>query len=292
VAKKIGATFLWVVERHASPSSKNQELEDYAESERQLYTLYAGIPLKDALKDLTKRQARIIWFFNGANPNQIPEQEQNDYYTAKRYLGFLLSDRLLTRWSEGDLCPEESFREEYIEYFQGLTVEEFVRFKAYLRWLDRTKHRRITHPARQDEDYLVSLGFLDRLILKCRRNCCGDNEQFWRQIAEGQKYVDRTRDLSVIKTAKSNTLRRLFRDSEIAVVDAFVDRFYGLIRQLPATPVPEGLIEDIVHSIYEKPHLTNMFELFLKFFLASKLSPQAYLAIRTRVGKEPLAILN
>lgn len=293
IAKNIYATFKWVIERDASvDSDKNREIEDYIQSEKYFQTKYSGKePIKEVLSDLTENQARILWFFKGCRPNQTSEEEKDDYYSAKRYIGFLLADRLLLECHEKKICPDESLKPEYVEYLQGVTIEEFTRFRAYLRWHDRNRNGSIKDTDKHLEDYLTAMDFLDKAMINCKNKECNDSLLFWKKIVENENYARRINQVSLIKQAKINTLKRLFRDypKQVEYIEIFVAKFYdNILKLLCGIVIPKGVIEGILNSLYEKSDVVNMFEFILKCFLLSKVSPEEHNFIRTKHKKKSL----
>ena len=291
IATRISATFKWVIERNAATMlDKAKEIEDFVSSEKELQIRYSGMHIKDVLDDLTKRQARILWFFRGCKQNQSLDEQKDDYYNAKRYIAFLLADMLLLKCKDKKICPEMSLKPEYIEYLQGITIEEFTRYKAYLRWRDRNINNYPKDNDKYLEDYFSAINFLDKTAINCKNKQCGDTFEYWKRIIESGDYIAK---LDMIKIAKINTLRRLFREDpeKMNFLDQFVTNFYENIKELVIRNKDTlETIKDIVSTIYEKSDVVNMFEFILKCFLVSKLTREEHNQIRAKYNKPSIEL--
>lgn len=280
IALNIFATANWVLNRRAEKAGKEKELQDFYDAEKELFKKAEELSLAELLKVLTHTQQQILDFFN-------PNKKEDNPYNAKRYVGFLLTDKLL-RNCQNKICPEESLKEECVEYLQGLTIEEFVRYKAYLRWYDRTKDSYVKDDNKKLEDYLTGMGFLDSAMNNCENKKCEDKIIFWQKVVE-RKFHSKDTILATIKCAKKNTLKRLLPQvykSHYTYVDEFVDRFYNHILKLSSLNQPsQDIAGKIVNSIYEKPHVVNMFEFILKCFLVSRLTREEHNQIRAKNNK-------
>jgi len=266
---------------------------------------YDKLSPKCKLEVLTETQSRLLWCYKGKPPDQPKELREDDYYNAKRYIGFLLADLLLIRCS-GRICPEDVIDPnqclfpEYIEYLQGISIEEYLKYKAYLTWDKRNKNNFPRDHGKENEDYFNAMAFLDNTTMRnCRKRNCKVILPLWKKIIEKKDLMRQQNILSIIAKAKKGALVRLFADATSyaynrdyfeAYIDKFVDSFYnGILSLICRDAIPEKeMIEKIISSVYENPKVVNMFEFILKCFLVSKLSREEHDSIRVIWKKEPL----
>lgn len=283
-AVRVYACANWVFKRGQDASvDKEKEVQDFLTAEQELREKMQKLPLKEILEDLVETQQDLLDYFS-------PDTKEHNKFNARRYIGFIIANELLRNCNK-EICPDKALKEEYVEYMQRLTIEEFVRYKAYLRWKERTKDKYIKDDHKELEDYLTGMGFLDTTMNNCKNQKCKDIVGFWQKIVE-RKLKSQENILETIKRAKKNTLKRILPvvyASHNIYVEEFVDRFYNHILKLSSLNQPsQDIAAKIVNSIYENPQVINMFEFLLKCLLVTRLSREEHNSIRVICKKDPL----
>jgi hypothetical protein len=93
---------------------------------------------------------------------------------ATEYLAFLLSEELLKDCNQQIPCGMTSLRQEYMEYLSSLTISQFVKFKSYLLWVDRTQQTTDTNDQTDSNDYHLAQVYLYNKMVRC--NCCRNTD--------------------------------------------------------------------------------------------------------------------
>lgn len=297
IATKVWATSKWVFNRNATPEiNKDIELAEYYETIYELQKKYKNWTTENVLKDVNEALAHLFWYFNRKQNNQTKEEQDDDYYDAKRYLGFLLADMILRQCSENHKCPDKFLRPEYIEYLRSVSIEEYVKHNAYLRWHERNKDTYIKDSEKQVSDYLHGVGFLDNTMINCKGKKCTQNIKAWSSIIGESDYKHYATLLKPITKAKTYTLNRLNDKDDIQEqikdIKHFVNEFYPqVLGWLMEGKEPDRvIINKIVDNMYGKSKVTNMFEFILKCSILCHLKFKEHTQSRAKHGKRPLLL--
>lgn len=180
-----------------------------------------------------KEQAWLFWQYRGAPTSQGKEGEVDDYMQAQRYLGYLLAEYLLGRLQDPNVCPLDLLKSEHIKYLVGLSVEEFVRFRAYFVYRLRLRvGAREKADTSQDYDFAADTvrASLRGLLRRCRRDKCDTCRQ--NIVALHHNAHGRPIDLVRVAQAKRNVLTRLRVCNEwTPLVDKCVKSLYPWLEQ-------------------------------------------------------------
>lgn len=291
ISTKIWATGKWIFERGADPTpSPFLQKEEYKRSEEECHSFFEEMSLKERLSFLTEKQAKLFWYFKGSPKIQSPEQEKDDYYNAKRYIGFLLAESLLkVCTNRSKKCATIYLQADFVEYLQSITVEEYLRFKAYLKWHTRNNDTLIHKDNGKDKvDYFNSLNYLDNTMINCKEKECNENLPFWLTFLNNYKTMNKAEVISHIANAKLNSLKRLTPSYNEMQIHKFVNNYYGdyveWIEQ-KGERQNTNTLENIVQSIYSQPYAINMLEYISKCPILCQIARDIHNNYRQKTGK-------
>jgi hypothetical protein len=240
--------------------------------------------LELALRSVVLNQADLLWRYKGTPENQTKEQQVNDYYNAKRYVGFIIAHRIFESCA-ASRCLFTLMPQPCIEYLQAITLEEFVRYKAYHLYLERIES---DEPAGGNEysDYHNAMGFLDQVANK---TCAQENQPDKECLVKIFKQAKHFDSLDLIERAKQNTLVRLGSTSHFNSIKGYIDNVYGVIRMIEhGDSISPDTISKAIHDLYAIASITNVLEFALKCYLLPFLSPATHNDIRNKYGKDPI----
>ena len=248
--------------------------------------------LHDCWNSWLTTQAWLFWRYKNAPCSQSEEDIHGDFMQAKRYLGYLIADDMLGRALRSDGCVRHLLSAERVYYLVTLTVEEFLRTKAYFHYLARARRtREEEHESRDKEDYAVAEEFVyDTLLMLCdvtweKRcvTCGGDFSRIFRAVLPAK---DIAGSIGYIQKAKLHGLERLSMLRDVRpLVDKCVEALYGWLDAGAEDRVPTGAVRELCRHF----GCMNMFELLMMCPVARrshgefrKLLPEG--ARRRRIG--------
>lgn len=260
---------VWIDKGCPEHQSFDEQLIDLLQAEGTLARSLRG-SLKASLQMVTEKLAGIIWHFRGRQVDTDYNRVNNDYHDAKRLLGYLLADRiiqdcLLPKGEERRDCLVY-LREEFMPYLVCLSLEEFVRFRAYFIW-DQAG-RPVDGDARIH--YFQALNEVQRTM----RNCSLRGPAEFSKLPNSKvllNYLAKTAydNLEAIKNAKANAGVRLefsvWRDA-----GGFVDRLYGMLGKHQSwTNLSPDQVCEVIRVYRENTHVPNMFEFLARCALCT-----------------------
>jgi hypothetical protein len=213
-----------------------------------------------------RAEASLVWQYKDCPANQSPDRELDDWMQAKRLLGYLVAEHLLAKTREGGgqcECPLDLLRPERAKYLLALSVDEFVRFRAYFGYRSRISKNGDDVQSQHLSDYdmatgVVYEGLRDLLLWphqgsKCRE--CG------RSLSQTHEKSDAHHlEIEQIKVAKKRALRRLGLGVWVdRLVDRSVDSLYPWLRRGASTSPPSDPPECLCTHFAS----VNMFEFFV-----------------------------
>lgn len=264
LATKIWACSNWVFQ-YNSPKNQSQETQesDWNTAQNICKEKYKNMPLGDALEDLTKKQAELFWFDKNCPQFQSESQELDDYFNGKRFVAYLIADILLENCRNNN-CAKVLLQKEYVEYLKILSVEEFLRHKAYLIWVEKCNNVSAFCWGTSKQDFNSALHSFDDLLTNCKKhNCSSDeNAKIWLHAPISSDDKDR------IIRGKKNAIKRIWNDANLfsQEVETFVDQFYGhYIKFLNNAGTSDyTVLHSIINQIDKKLSVVNMFEYISK----------------------------
>ncbi len=268
IATEIRASFNWVFSHHA-PIDQNIERQniEWDTAKKECKKKYQPMSLDDALEDLTLQQARLFWYFKGCPENQPKKKELDDYYNGKRWLAYLITDSLLQNCKIKN-CAKVLLQKEYVDYLKILSVEEFIRSKAYLIWDHRCKEQFCYGWGTTVQDFKKASNFLDGLLENCYDHKCDSKENiiFLDKVPD---YLPET--VKEIITGKKGAINRIWDESNpfFQEVESFVDDYYKHYGKLISMNKIKdySIFHKIIGSLDDKLSVVNMFEYISKCVL-------------------------
>ena len=169
------------------------------------------------LEELVLKQAELFWRYKGC-PKQSFEDQQNDFYNSKRYLAFYIADYLFECCIKNNTndCPFAFINEEYLSYLISLSIEEFLRHKAYHIWMSQNRPHN-TH----ENDYFIAINYTKEAVSSCKKKCCLEidmADKFTREISSCP--------MQTILSGKSTTAIRLISNINKLQIESFASEFY------------------------------------------------------------------
>ncbi|MBN1653538.1 MAG: toll/interleukin-1 receptor domain-containing protein [Deltaproteobacteria bacterium] len=205
------------------------------------------------LQKLVLIQAQLFWYYKGCPASQDNESLSDNYYDAKRFISFCLADEIINQCINGPTCPFSALPAEYAKYLSSLTIEDFVRIKAYLYWCDRRSGNLPADPA---DDYFKAKNYVESFLNNCP---CKKSKK----LASTMKDRGFSSEDNVSR-AKLYTLRRLQYSTnreEGRKLSDFIEKFYSSLENSNGPQKPENCYRFGIDS--ENYTFANMFELIL-----------------------------
>ncbi|HBR17090.1 MAG TPA: hypothetical protein DD725_05715 [Deltaproteobacteria bacterium] len=291
IALKIILMYEWITGGAKNDDNKQRIDTEYYSAAKSRDKII-GKPRRDALKELTEHQAFIFWFYKGSIKDNNIERMRNDYYDGKRYVGFLIADKLIEGCKQNQLDDDclGYLKEEYFEYLVALSVEEYIRIKAYYNWGNKNKISN-NDLFRMNSDYYNAMECLHNTFW----NCKGRTPELFLDLG-GMKLIkgyllniDKYK-LNIIKKAKNFAGKRL--NYEISSEsNEFVDKFYKLIQDASkGIDIRYDEIFGLLNLVYEDDHVPNMLEFILRCFFCTYITRDVHNIIRESHYKTPLEV--
>jgi hypothetical protein len=232
---------------------------------------------KDAAKEWERWievKAHLFWYRAVRRSNNGTGWD-DDHYQAKRYLGCLIAQRFLST------NPVESPTPAQARYLVGLSLDEFVRFKAYLAYRDR---RMGPAPSYHDMDYQKAMESVHQVVdgwyqQGCRTLPWGKELAIFQP--ENLHYRARNDAISWIKRAKKNALIRMEAEHATAIVDGYVDTFYRWLAAVPNGSAADSI--KLIDAMFDHASVINMLEFLVMCLLAQSNGRKHYGSMRERI---------
>jgi hypothetical protein len=238
--------------------------------------------LKDCWNEWLSTQAWLFWCYRGAPDHQSSTAMHDDFMRAKRHLGYLVADDMLARTLRSDGCVRHLLSAERVHYLVAISVEEFVRMRAYFFYLARSRCANdVRYGSRDTEDYMAAEEFLYETLrmmfdLDQGNRCvdCGDDfSDTLRAILPAKDIAD---SVPGIVKAKRLTLERLnIQDSSWSIMDGGVVPMYSWLENGARGPAPKQSVQQLCNHF----SVMNMFEFLLMCLVARRSEGDRYLML-------------
>jgi hypothetical protein len=210
-------------------------------------------------------QAHLIWHKNGRRPNDKKGME-DDWFDAKRYIYFLFVDNLLKSCHSGNACPLDSFTLNSAEYMQSLTIEEFAKFKAYLKWKDRTGGNIYIINSEHSNDYYDSIKYVKKIAAGCDlcKRLLKNSSPLSTFISSNKFNVDK------IETAKCNYLTHKNKPTNKEIVHSYMENYYNVVKEHHKEGFSQNIVKQLQNQVNATSHdVATIFELVLNCYISS-----------------------
>jgi hypothetical protein len=288
ICTQLAANLRWVIKGKKVDGDLGRMVEDWSEGEEIAKEILArhGGDIASVLRAFVELQANIFWRFRGGTWDDNAKRQQDDYFDAKRHIGYLLSERMIEdcilRKSSAEKACLPLLAEEFIPYMVILPVEEFIRIKAYLLWAMDRAWQPIEGGEERDKYYYVVQRVLEYALTPCRRK---DEELIAEHlpsvIREHFKHADNAeiRRVMVAKIISDARLNIRYSDD----IESYTMRFYEFAKQILSQEEPDGeAAETVLNLMYKSPTIPNMFECLLRCCLCSCVDSTRHVQIRAR----------
>jgi len=222
-----------------------------------------------------KAQASLFWRYKKAPDNQPETGMNDDWMRAKRYLGYLLSQHLLSKIEKpsNDMkCPRDMLCSARVKYLLPLNIEEFVRIRAYFIYKARCSANLENDTSHHRDDYFAATNTvyqaLGNLLARPGREnteCidCGT------KLAEIHLAGDSLHgSRKQVREARRRDLARLGLDNSVAkLADQCLDSLGWLFGEIE-DEAPNQVRLRPVDLLRSHLAVGNMFDFFIMCFLA------------------------
>lgn len=281
IATKIWALFDFVFDQLKDKSpNKQREIEEFNSAKNTCRKEYADKYLGFILSDLVQKQAKTYWHLNGCTVDNNQERIDNDWFNAKRFLGYMIAENLIQSCKDHQ-CAKVLLKHEFKEYLNILSVEEFIRFRAYLIWNDRNNGKDWSQKDadKSNDDYFKAAKVINGVFKNCNNELCSDknNKDFWeKSIGKLQEDLD----AESIITAKINRINRLLKNSSEYTnkIKKYVELYYSNVEQFTTTgkTTEPDILGKIIEKINSEYYVSNMLEYISKCALLCKLTKDTH----------------
>ena len=280
----------WVIRGMHSNQNFEQRQSDWNKGQDAFSRLNLdSSSLRDVLESIVEVYAEIFWLEQGGVTDVNEKRIKDDWYRAKRYVGFFIADSFVERCIQnqyGD--PDECFaffNEAFVEYLIGLSVEEYLRIKAYLDWGDNNEWN-IYNASDEDRDryYFKALNRLE----KARRNCHGMkvSDRFSSLSDYSKNYLAKY-NFETISRGKSTTLLRL--GVSASQLHYYIKNYYPKMSSaVQQNRLSSKDATEILDLLYEDNTIPNMFEYLMRCPICAAASPELHNRIRKKRNKSPI----
>lgn len=130
--------------------------------------------LSHSFEEFVLKQAQLFWQYKNIDP-QTKEDQDDDYYKAKKFIAFYITEKMISYCTNTNSiqCPINLLDTHdcyVIDYLSELSVEEYLRFRAYLKWIGRgRRHGQDLQDFNEASDYLHSTKDLCKKAAQCRK---------------------------------------------------------------------------------------------------------------------------
>lgn len=269
----------------------HQGIELNSERKKDLDDIINGvISVKSQLEKLVKLQANIYYALRKGG------DDDDNYHDAKRYITYLLIEKILKKCypnSEIDNCYI-FVDKDLIDYFNSLTLEEYIRIKAFFKWVKANNYNPTTDISIDRNYYFEALNEIDNIKINCKRKQVFSGKVVNHLSTDIKKYLTEKKLKKIIK-GKRYTIKRLQlrKPDEInAILDMkeFMRNFYNSLKNAilhDIKPNKESVTK-VVEIFYKNTHIPNMLEYLFKCYFCSFLSNEEHESLRKKYGKKPL----
>lgn len=306
LSAKVYAECRWVFESYATLTyNKERELADYKYGEEE-FEKKKDLTVKNLLEEVTKIQAAIFWYFKGRKIQPSKRERDNDYYDAKKYISFIITDMMIEKCKNKNICPILIISQvpDYIEYLENLTIYEYTKYKAFLKWKSSIDKGIVTD---DKNNYFEALGYLDDVA---NNNCEEQLGVSYSKLIDASKQfsnkITGINNLQLLKNKKFDTidwtsnhncqLRTIAETSELKdiiinyidlykdIINDYSNIFYKNLNELiqETNISSSNNSEETIAFVYKGPYarIVNMLEFFLKCIMVNNITLELHNKIR------------
>lgn len=132
------------------------------------------------IKKWIETQANILWRYK-KKPIQEHTEKEQDYFCARSYLGYLMSDAVLTGYQCQKRCILQRYSPTHLNLIQSLSLEDYLQNKAYLNWIYRSG-KKLSSIQDRFIDYKKAIIQLREAICLCNWCQCAPEKSFWKKL--------------------------------------------------------------------------------------------------------------
>ena len=267
------ARLSWMKSGGQEAWDEERALKDWLTGEKEVKKQLYHLSVSEALEKITAVHAETIWRQNGAVKDLNLTRMQADWENAKHYIAYLIAEDFVSccldkRYESHDDCYMH-LREEYIDYLLDLSVENYIKIKAYFRRqadLDEGK----SQPA--DQYYFQAEKELSRARRHCKRLSFAERVK---SVSDAPtSFLLSNCDLTKIANGREFTLNRLRLNS--TMVQEYIDRYYPTVRTAINRLSEDNRPPDIHELIRANDQVSNMLEFFLRCAICAAIPLEEY----------------
>ena len=279
VGTTLRANLEWQLQGHICDDDQLRINNDWFHAEaivdRELYNLRKN-QIKTILSNYVVMQAEYFGGLGDKDPDIAIKKIDDDYYDAKRYLGFCIAEKLMERCihNHGTSNPSECFSyicEDYIPYLISISIEEFLKIRAYHSWEYQTKHAQNLSKEKTDGYYYAAKQYMFCTMDNCHQLPTSALVNMLQPSTKN--YITKISDddiKTIIEAKKKSHMRqKLLWDDKI---EKYTKLLYASLHEL----VIDGNInrdsaKKVVDIMYMYSSIPNMFEYLLKCIICSSI---------------------
>jgi hypothetical protein len=229
----------------------------------------------DKLDLFVKAQAKIFWCYKDCK-DQDEYGQLEDFYSAKSYLGYLLSGHLLKACDNSGQCLISNFSSATMQLLQFMSISQFVNQKAYMRWLYRSGKKQYSTQDEYINDYLDAEKIIRKGVLRCIGCPNALKMNLWK--AKCTTSVFSSHAHFVLLTLKKLEILDYRISRYVASFTKALDLF------LKEKEIPWELIQNLLLGIHNYPQAISMFEVLLIRAMITKHLDDIQSTLSTKTG--------
>jgi hypothetical protein len=141
----------------------------------------ADLRKEHVVQTLALAKAKLNWARKG-RPDQDSRGTDDDYFTARRFLAYLVGDALFGRCVRRTSCILRVFGVRHFELLQSITLKDFLETKAYLTWSARCSSAAMSNDVEQIRDYVTACTQLRQALAKCNLCSLAPRAHYWKHV--------------------------------------------------------------------------------------------------------------
>jgi hypothetical protein len=292
VGTNIFASRKWWIGGAQRDGDLNRMKEDWKNGEKQAdEQLAPPKEIGEILEGLVDCQASLFWMFRGAKKDNDRERQDNDYFDAKRHMGFLIAEKIIENCLKNEKDKTNCFEflnADYMEYLASISIEEFIRTKAYLLWGAKKNWEPTTDQSEIDEYYYKVQNVIEEPGKKCCQKKPGEiSKKFHKDVKEYFRSLD-DEAIARIKSGKIHTDSRL-NINHPRDVDEYTELFYREVKHaIQKQKLPKEKAQKILKLMYTNTDIPNMLEHFLRCYVCSFIKEEQHNKLRKDLNKSPI----
>ncbi|MGD0584691.1 MAG: hypothetical protein ABSA86_02800, partial [Oryzomonas sp.] len=203
----------WLNNGAIRDENQSRQDNDFISAMSNFESYISQLPLREQLKELVNHQAHIFWSCRGAIQDNNIDRIDTDYFDAKRYFGFLIADTMINKCLNGELefICFNYIKEEFVDYLKVISVEEYIRIRAYLNWINEESFID-SNKDRIDSNYFEAINTIHNSMWNCRERITSASFMSEETKRVLENYLNGS-DTSEVISGKRTTGKRLKYES-------------------------------------------------------------------------------